>query len=318
MLNERRPELSACMRCNFCDGHPCIVGAKADAETVGIRPVMDLPSVELITNAEVLRLTATRQKVTGVIARVSDEVEQFFEADTVVLAAGAVNTAKILLASGIANSSDQVGRNYMFHRSSAVMSIGTGPNDTVFQKTLAVNDFYWPDPERGISWPLGGIQMVGKSNAEAMRGESLLARHAPGKALGEMASHAVDWWLTTEDIPLPGNRVTLDANGRVVLTVRQSGGTEAALLHHQLRRMLSKIGHYGFASHAIGLDGVAHQAGTARMGFDPATSVVDTNLRSHDLGNLYIADASVFPSIGAVNPALTIMALAIRLGDHLR
>ena len=319
MLNEQHPELSACMRCNFCDGHPCITGAKADAETIGIRPVMDLPNVDLITNAEVkwLGLGNRGQRLESVMVSREGRTE-LYEADTVILAAGAVNTAKILLASGIANSSDQVGRNYMYHRSRAVMSIGPERNNTVFQKTLALNDFYFPNEELRTSWPLGGIQMVGKSNAEAMRGESLIARHAPGAALDEAASHAVDWWLTTEDLPREENRVTLlPQSGRVMLTVNQTGKQESRLLYRELRSMLSHIGHYGFASHSIGIDGVAHQAGTARMGDDPRTSVTDVNLKAHDLDNLYICDASVFPSVGAVNPALTVMALAVRLGARL-
>ncbi len=316
MLNEKRPELSACMRCNFCDGHPCIVGAKADAEVIGIRPVMDLPNVTLVTNTAVTQLVTRNGRVTEVLVSRDDDVYSY-TAETVVLAAGAVNTAKILLQSGIANSSDQVGRNYMAHNSRAVMSIGPERNDTVFQKTLAVHDFYWPDPERGVPMPLGGIQMVGKSNAEAMRGESLLARHAPGLLLDEAATHSVDWWLTNEDLPLPQNRVTLDSQGRVVLTRHLTNQVEDAMLYNALRHMLRQVGHYGFTSRLMGIDAVAHQAGTARMGDDPATSVVDRNLKAHDLENLYIGDASVFPSIGAVNPALTVMALALRLGDHL-
>ena len=165
--------------------------------------------------------------------------------------------------------------------------------------------------------PLGGIQMVGKSNAEAMRGESLIARHAPGLLLDEAATHSIDWWLTNEDLPLPGNRVTLDSRGRVVLTRHLTNQAEDAMLYNALVHMLRKVGHSGFVSHKIGLGGVAHQAGTARMGTDPFTSVVDANLKAHDLGNLYIGDASVFPSVGAVNPALTVMALALRLGNHL-
>lgn len=327
LLNEKRPEMSACMRCNFCDGHPCIVGAKADAEVIGIRPVMDLPNVTLVTNAEVDMIgkdTHDRLMPPSAVRQVNrvrvirDGQYETYYGDVIVLAAGAVNTAKILLKSGIGNSSGQVGRNYMFHRSRAVMSVGFEPNDTVFQKTLAVNDFYWANPELGTSWPLGGIQMVGKSNAAAMRGESKLARTVPGMALDETAAHAVDWWLTTEDLPRPYNRVTLlPQSGRVMLTVNQTGAGESAQLYRELKRMLSRVGHYGFASHSIGLDGVAHQAGTAKMGDDPRKSVVDANLKAHDLDNLYICDASVFPSVGAVNPALTVMALALRLGDHL-
>lgn len=317
MLNERRPELSACMRCNFCDGHPCIAGAKADAEVIGIRPVMDLPNVELVTNAEVLRLVQRGNAVYSVVSQLADGRLRTDSGDVVVLAAGAVNTAKVLLRSGIANSSDQVGRHYMAHNSRAVMSISPEPNPTMFQKTLALNDFYWADPERGVPGPLGGIQMVGKSNAAAMRGESVLAQLSPRGLLEEAAHHAVDWWLTNEDLPLAENRVTLDSQGRVVLTRHLTNQAEDAMLYNALVHMLRKVGHSEFVSHKIGLDGVAHQMGTARMGDDPATSVVDADLKAHDLDNLYVCDASVFPSAGAVNPALTVMALAVRLGHHL-
>jgi choline dehydrogenase-like flavoprotein len=317
LLDEQRPELSACMRCNFCDGHPCITGAKADAEVIGIRPLLDYGNFTLLTNCEAVRLVSRGRRV-SVVGKNSIGMEREFSADTVILAAGAVNTAKLLLSSGIANSSDQVGRNYMAHNSRAVMSISPEPNPTVFQKTLAVNDFYFANPERGVSWPLGGIQMIGKSNAAAMRGESILAQMAPGKLLEEAAHHAVDWWLTTEDLPIPGNRVTLlPQSGRVMLTRCATNVQESEDLYSKLKRMLSAVGHHSFASHKIGIEGVAHQAGTARMGDDPRMSVVDPDLKAHDLSNLYICDASVMPSVGAVNPALTVMALARRLGDHL-
>lgn len=318
MLNENRPEMSACMRCNFCDGHPCIVGAKADAEVIGVRPALEWPNVTLVTNAQVVRLESDGKRVTSVwTVNGSDDYATMHTADTVILAAGAVNTAALLLKSGIANSSDQVGRNYMAHNSRAVMSISTEPNDTVFQKTLALNDFYWADPDNGVPYPLGGIQMVGKSNAAAMRGESGLARMAPGLALDEMARYSVDWWLTNEDLPLPQNRVTLDSAERIVLTRTDTNMVEDAMLNNALHHMLGKIGHNAITSKRMGIDAVAHQAGTARMGDDPATSVTDANLKAHDLDNLYICDTSVYPSIGAVNPALTAMALALRLGDHL-
>lgn len=326
MLNENRPEMSACMRCNFCDGHPCIVGAKADAEVIGVRPALEWPNVTLVTNAQVVCLATGRDgtgpnrgRVRRVLVRLANGDYDVFGAETVILAAGAVNTAALLLKSGIANSSDQVGRNYMAHNSRAVMSISTEPNDTVFQKTLALNDFYWADPDNGVPYPLGGIQMVGKSNAAAMRGESWLAAHAPGFGLDEVSRHSVDWWLTTEDLPRPDNRVTMDSrgSGRTVLTVRQAGAVEGHMLYSALHHMLGKIGHNAITSKRMGIDAVAHQAGTARMGDDPATSVTDANLKAHDLENLYICDTSVFPSVGAVNPALTAMALALRLGDHL-
>jgi choline dehydrogenase-like flavoprotein len=225
---------------------------------------------------------------------------------------------------GLANGSDQVGRNYMFHNSTAVAALAKEPNTTVFQKTLAVNDFYLAGP--GREWPLGNIQMIGKSNAMAMKGEEpKLTKLAPRWSLDEAARHAVDWWLSTEDIPKPENRVTVDGDGNVHLAYQASNHAESRGLYHELRKILN---HVGLAEHHV-LDknfymsmdipvaGVAHQAGTCRFGTDPATSVLDVNCKAHEVDNLYVVDTSFFPSIGAVNPALTAMANAIRVGEHL-
>ena len=248
-----------------------------------------------------------------------------------VVAAGAANSAKILLNSaneahptGLANGSDQVGRNYMFHNCKALVSLGKEPNDTVFQKTLGINDFYFAGD--GRQWPLGNIQMVGKSNAGAMKGEEpKLTLLAPHWTLDDVAKHAVDWWLTTEDLPLPDNRVTVDGDGNVHLAYQATNNEEADGLYKELRTILN---HVGMADHHVlsknfymsmnvPVAGCAHQAGTARFGTDPATSVLDANCKAHQLDNLYVVDTSFFPSIGAVNPALTAMANAIRVGEHL-
>lgn len=320
LLNESRASDAEfpCVMCSTCDGHPCMVHAKADAEVIAVQSLLGLPNFTLVTGAEVLRLNRVGRRITHVVVK-QDGTTRTFTADTVILAAGAVNSAKILLWSAVANSSDQVGRNYICHNSRAVMMIGTEPNNTVFQKTLSLNDFYWGRP--GFDWPMGNIQMVGKSTAAAMRGESKLAELVPGWGLSEIARHAIDWWLTTEDLPLPQNRVTLDSGGNVKLAYTRTNDDEAHALYWSLRQM--GVRHLGahnwhvFTSKPMGLSAVAHQAGTARMGNDPSASVVDANLKAHDLSNLYVVDASVFPSVGAVNPALTIMALALRAGDHL-
>jgi choline dehydrogenase-like flavoprotein len=300
-----------CIRCNTCDGFPCQVAAKADAETIAVKPILDLPNVTLITNAEVVQLVNDKftRRIYGVHARVNDKIVSY-TADTVILSAGAANTAKILLASGLANSSDQVGRNFLMHNSRAVMAIDREPNATVFQKTLAVHDFYDT---------LGSIQMVGKSCAAAMKGESKLAELMPGWSLAKIAAHSIDFWLTTEDIPLPGNRVTLTYGGDVRLSYTETDQFEADGLYRALRTMLNNAmpGHRLFTGKSIGLAGVAHQAGTARMGEDPSASVLDVNCKAYDLENLYVVDASFMPSIGAVNPALTIIANALRVGAHL-
>jgi choline dehydrogenase-like flavoprotein len=332
MLNEAHRAMSTCIRCSWCDGYPCLVHAKSDAESIAVRPILDMPNVTLLVDSEVTKLEtdSSGRTVTRVVVG-RDDGRQEFEADTVVLSAGAANSAKVLLASandrhpnGLANGSDQVGRNYMFHNCKAVVALAKEPNDTIFQKTLAINDFYFGTP--GYDWPIGQIQMIGKSNPEAMKGEEpLLTKLAPHWSLAETAEHAVDLWLTTEDIPDANNRVTLDGDGNVRLSYRSNNDEEATRLYHELKRMLNHIGmadHHvlskNFYMHmSIPIAGVAHQAGTARFGRDPATSVLDENCKAHELDNLYVVDTSFFPSIGAVNPALTAMANAIRVGEHL-
>jgi len=308
------------------------VHAKSDAETMAVRPIIDDPNVTLLVDAEVTKLEtdATGRSVTSVVVSRGGSTETY-EAEVVVLSAGASNSAKILLASandrhpnGLANGSDQVGRNYMFHNSKAVVALSKERNDTVFQKTLGVNDFYFGGDD--YDWPIGNIQMVGKSNAEAMKGEEpKLTKLAPHWSLSDVAHHAVDFWLTTEDLPLPDNRVTLASDGNVQLAYTSSNDDEADRLYHELKKILN---HAGLADHhvldknfymnmSIPIAGVAHQAGTCRFGHDPAASVLDENCRAHEVDNLYVVDTSFFPSIGAVNPALTAMANGIRVGEHL-
>ena len=194
----------------------------------------------------------------------------------------------------------------------------------MFEKTLGLNDFYFAGD--GREWPLGNIQMCGKSNAEAMKGEEpKLTKLAPHWSLADVARHAVDLWLTTEDVPKPDNRVTVDHDGRVHLAYAPTNAAEANGLYQELRKILNHIGmaeHHVldknfYTSMSIPIAGVAHQAGTCRFGNDPATSVLDANCKAHELDNLYVVDTSFFPSIGAVNPALTAMANAIRVGEHL-
>lgn len=332
LLDESDRARSTCIRCTWCDGYPCLVHAKADAETIAVRPILDRPNVTLLVNAEVTSIETDSGggSVTGVVVTRNGSSETY-AADVVVLSAGAANSAKILLRSandshpnGLANGSDQVGRNYMFHNCKAVVALSRERNDTVFQKTLAINDFYLPWDD--YPWPAGNIQMIGKSNAEAMKGEKpKLTKLAPHWSLADTAAHAVDFWLTTEDLPQPENRVTVDRDGNVHLAYRSTNDAEADRLYEELKRLLN---HIGMADHHvlsknfymdmnIAVAGCAHQAGTCRFGDDPATSVLDVNCKAHELDNLYVADTSFFPSIGAVNPALTAMANAIRVGEHL-
>jgi choline dehydrogenase-like flavoprotein len=308
------------------------VHAKSDAETIAVRPILDAPNVTLLVDAEVVRLATdgTGHSVTEVVVARGGATE-VYSADVVVVSAGAANSARVLLRSandhhpnGLANGSDQVGRNYMFHNSKAVVALAKEPNETVFQKTLAINDFYLAGGER--PHPLGNIQMVGKSNGSAMKGEKpKLTIIAPHWSLDDVARHAVDFWLTTEDLPDPDNRVTVDGEGRVQLAYTSNNDSEAHGLYEELKKILNHVGmaeHHVLAKNFymkmnIPIAGVAHQAGTCRFGTDPATSVLDVHCKAHELDNLYVVDTSFFPSIGAVNPALTAMANAIRVGEHL-
>jgi choline dehydrogenase-like flavoprotein len=248
-----------------------------------------------------------------------------------VVACGAANSAKLLLASaterhpnGLSNRSDQLGRNYTYHNSQAVLALSKDENPTVFQKTLGLNDFYFGSDD--YEYPLGNIQMIGKSQADMFRGEKPLeTKLAPTRTLESMARHAVDFWLSTEDLPRPENRVTLDRDGRVRLSYTQTNHESAKRLYHKLKELLGHVGmqpdhlihRHAYLKTDIPVAGVAHQAGTCRFGSDPESSVLDTSCRAHELDNLYVVDTSFFPSIGAVNPALTAMANALRVGDHL-
>ncbi len=325
-------QTSICVRCGRCDGYPCPLHAKADAEVFGVRPALEHANVTLMTNATALRLETDARG--GAVQRVVVDVdgdEHTFAADIFVVSCGAANTAKLLLGSasdahpdGLANGSGQVGRNYMFHQSQAVLAISHEPNPTVFQKTLGLNDYYFKSD--AYEFPMGNIQMVGKSSAEMYRGEKPIETAlAPHFSLEEIATHAVDFWLSTEDLPRSENRVTLDSDGNVHLAYSPTNQEPKARLYHQLKSLLSHLGMHpdhlvprtAYLKTEIPIAGVAHQSGTCRFGDDPQSSALDPNCKAHELDNLYVVDTSFMPSISAVNPALTAMANALRVGDHL-
>jgi choline dehydrogenase-like flavoprotein len=332
MLTEDNMPYSACLRCGNCDGFPCIVHAKSDAEVLGVRPALEHDNVELLVNAQALRLETdpSGATVSGVVVDHAATTETI-TADFVVVCCGAANSARLLLMSandrhpnGLANGSDQVGRNYMFHNSQAVLALSMEENPTVFQKTLGLNDFYLRGPD--FEFPLGNIQMVGKSQAPMFHGEKPGAtRFAPDWSLEDVARHAVDFWLSTEDLPRADNRVTVDEQGMITIAYKATNEEPKDRLYEQLKSMLGDLGmhhhhllpHHAYLKNEIPVAGVAHQAGTCRFGTDPATSVLDADCKAHELDNLYVADTSFFPSIGAVNPALTAIANAMRVGDRL-
>ncbi|MFL6169406.1 MAG: GMC family oxidoreductase [Ornithinibacter sp.] len=331
MLDEANPATSACIRCSTCDGFACLVHAKADADVVAVRPSLHYDNLTLVRNAHVRRLETdpTGRSVTAVVAEV-DGSEQRFSASVVVVSAGAANSAKLLLASaddkhpnGLANGSDQVGRNYMFHNSRAFLAVSKERNDTRFQKTLGLNDWYLGDDD--FEYPMGNVQMVGKSSAPMYRGEKKIAELAPLFALGAVAEHAVDFWLSTEDLPHADNRVTLTKDGDVRLSYTPNNREPLEQLYRRVKHHLDHLGMHphhlvprdAYMKNDIPVAGCAHQSGTVRFGNDPATSVLDSDCKAHELDNLYVVDTSFFPSIGAVNPALTAIANALRVGDHI-
>ena len=203
------------------------------------------------------------------------------------------------------------------------MAISKEPNPTKYQKTLGLNDFYFGMD--GFDYPVGSIQMVGKSQAPMFRGEKPIETMlAPTWTLEKLADHAVDFWLMTEDLPKPDNRITVDKDGMITLSYTATNEVPSNKLYAKLKSMLGQLGMHDqliprqiYLKNDVGVAGVAHQSGTCRFGRDPQTSVLDENCKAHELDNLYVVDTSFFPSIGAVNPALTAMANAIRVGDHL-
>ncbi len=329
MLDEANPRKSACMRCDTCDGFPCLVGAKADAQVVCVDPALAHPNVTLLTNAYVARLetSASGREVTKIHV-VRDGVNETYSAGVVVVSCGAINSAALLLRSasdahpaGLANRSGVVGRNYMCHLNSMLLAVSRHPNPTRFQKTWGLNDFYFANGE--WEYPMGHVSMIGKTDASILRAGA--PRLAPGWTLETMAEHTLSFWLTSEDLPDPNNRVTVDRNGRIVLSYAPNNEEGHKRLVGKLKHMLKDIRCHdhllplnAYIPARIPLAGVAHQNGTVRFGRDPETSALDPSCKAHDVDNLYVVDASIFPASGAVNPALTIMANALRVGDHLR
>jgi choline dehydrogenase-like flavoprotein len=365
--NNADPVASKCIRCDTCDGYPCLVHAKSDADINCIRQIMHLPNVTLLTNARVLRLltNAAGTAITSVEVQQSDSAAPAtYEAHIVALCAGAVNSAVILLQSasdhhptGLANGSDQVGRNFMYHQADAILALSTLENNDAYMKTWGTNDFYLRDPDPSYPFPLGQVQPIGSFHHEMMKGDA--PPLTPGFILEGLKRHAVPWWLTTEDLPDPGNRVTLrnttpsqhtdtspsptgphpdslitPSNHAAAVTTAAPGHIKLSYTPNNVKSferlkdrwidVLKKAGHadtsipfHAYFKKRIPLEGVGHQNGTLRFGHDPATSVLEINCKAHQLDNLYVVDASFFPSASAVNPSLTIIANAIRVANHI-
>jgi choline dehydrogenase-like flavoprotein len=330
MLDEQNPRESKCIRCGACDGFPCLVQAKADAQVVCVDPALRHPNVTLVTNAYVSRLetNGSGREVSAVHVE-RHGVRETYRGSVVVVSAGAINSAALLLRSatdrhptGLANASGVVGRHYMCHVNSMFLAISRHPNPTRLNKTLGLNDFYFATKE--WEYPMGHVSLMGNVDGNVLAQGA--PRLVPGMTLDAMAAHAVPFWMTSEDLPNPENRVTVDRDGTIRLTYTPNNDEAHRRLAAKLKGLLTHIecDHehliplQAYVPGRIPLAGVAHQNGTVRFGRDPKTSALDVTCRAHDVDNLYVVDASFFPSSSAVNPALTIMANALRVGDHLR
>ena len=311
-----------CILCDTCNSFPCKLHAKSDADVCCVRPALERPNVELwantfakrlITNADGTRVEAVDVERNGTTIRV--------ESSLVVVSCGAVNSAALLLRSasdrhpnGLGNSSGLVGRRYMAHL--ATMMQGFHPfrkNPTVFQKTVAINDFYLRGPH--TRYPLGQIQSQGRTHGVMAQ---TVVPQVPLSMYEWWVARGVDWLAMSEDLPDARNRILVDASGRIQMSYRPNNLRAHRTLVKETRRILRRLGFWVVMTHSHGSKNTTHQCGTVVFGTDPRESVLDTYCRSHDVENLFVVDASFFPSSAAVNPALTIVAQALRVADHIR
>ena len=321
----RPGEPDGCVLCDTCNSYPCKLRAKSDADVCAVSPAIERDTVTLWTNAYAERLVTNGggDKVIAAEVRRDGELVRV-EAPLFVVSCGAVNSAALLLRSknkahpdGLANSSGLVGRNYMAHLATMLGAFMPPRHDTVFQKTVAINDYYFRGPD--TDYPLGQIQSQGRSNAViAKAGGPAAARRVPTWAYNAWFARGVEWLAMSEDLPSPDNRVTLTTDGRIQLRWKALNAEAHDELVAVTRRLLRKAGAWYVLPISLGVVNTTHQCGTAVFGRDPTTSVLDTWCRSHDVDNLFVVDASFFPSSAAVNPGLTIAAQAMRAADHIK
>jgi len=311
---------SPCIRCNTCDGFPCLVNAKGDAERACLIHALAHSNVTLLTDAKAEKVDTNDSGTRATAVQVTRQGRtERYEAQTIILSCGAINSAVLLLKSanakqpnGLANSSGLVGRNYMRHNNSAMLAIDPfKKNPTIFQKTMAVNDYYFG----GSRDPIGHISLIGKATEGILKAEKPFA---PRFILKFMAEHSMDWWFTTEDLPRKENGVFLTPDGRIRLNLTPTNIAPHQRLIRHWKKVLWKVGFRVMLTQSMPINAVAHQVGTCVMGKNAATSVLDTSNRTHDVENLYVVDGSFFPSASAVNPALTIAANALRVGEYLK
>ncbi|MGF1457615.1 MAG: GMC oxidoreductase [Leptolyngbyaceae cyanobacterium] len=320
--NVQNPQQGSCIRCDTCDPFPCLLNAKLDAQTACVDPALTYDNVSLLTNTEVTRLvtSADGQHIDQVEIK-TDQGLSTLSANVVVVACGAINSAALLLKSaneqhpsGLANRSDQVGRNLMKHNHSALIAIAPKVNNTIFQKTLGIHDYYFSGPFQ--DYPLGQIQLTGKAKWQRLK--QMATTDLSQDWLEYLAQHSVDWWITTEDLPRAENRVLVTSEGRIKVNFTPNNLKPHKELISLLEQHLKDLGFYLFWHKRMDLSVFWHQVGTCRFGNDPDTAVLDVNCRTHDVENLYVVDASFLPSMGAMNPTLTIVANALRVAGHLK
>jgi choline dehydrogenase-like flavoprotein len=297
-----------CIRCGTCDGFPCKLGAKSDAETCGIEPALATGNARLAPGTRVRRIVAAGRRVDHLVAEDGDGEVRVTGAKFV-LAAGAVNSAALLLGSEIANSSGQVGRNFMMHNNAHIVAVDVNrKNNVTFQKTLSVNDWYL---DGGDGYPLGALQLIGKVQGVMMK--TAAPRGVPVAVLNQIARRSVEWLIMAEDLPDRDNRVTVDRAGTITTARVARGVRTHRRLLERAKRLLRAAGYDAVLTQHFDISMNSHQCGTVVAGIDPATSALDPWCRSHDLENLWVIDAGFFPSSAAMNPALTIAAQALRV-----
>ncbi len=299
------------------DAFPDARTGKMDAETCALLPALEHANVRLQNHCEVRRLIlapdgrhieAVEYLEGGELKRVTPRL--------VVLAAGAVRSAAILLASsseGLANGSGMVGRHFMNHNLSAM--IGVDPrftNDSIYQKTFALNDFYLGDGKGGP--PLGNVQLLGRVSGTILKSD---LRRVPEFVLNAVARKTIDFLIMSEDLPDPASRVRLDGE-KIVLEWRRSNMTAHEGLKVVMRQALKQAGFPIVLTHLFDRKTPSHQCGTIRIGADPREAPLDPFGRAFDHPNLFVADASTLVTSAAVNPSLTVAALSLRTAKHIR
>ncbi len=306
----------SCIRCHTCDGYPCKLGAKSDTETCCVRPALESENVEMITRAFVRRLIANgnSSKIEAVEYEKDGEITRV-RADTIVVSCGAVNSAALLLHSGnLSNSSNLVGRNYMVHNNSAMMAVHRSrKNEVVFQKTFQVNDFYFGSDD--FPYPMGNLQIIGKLQASMLKGALPLV---PNSMLSYMTKRSIDWWVMSEDLPDPENRIVLNNSDEIQVLWKPNNLVAHRKLGEKAKEMMKAAGYAFVKVQAMGIETNSHQCGTLKMGHDPESSVLNPWCKSHEIENLFVVDSSFFPSSTAVNPALTIAAMALRVAEKIK